>query len=272
MNVKAQNELKSNSLYDIMRVVGWSFRGVLEDESGDGYIMEAVPLDDAAIFAAVTVGRKARFDFLDCLERTSGVKYHDLIDMDRKSVEDLQASLSASAAEEILRNARKAKTSFRITCQALAACVKERSSKIKFDYGDGLSPENFVGVWLALCTDHSSFRRLRSDLRDGAWLNQNKEDHRWRDLEKVVLDAIHTMRDCFDVDELTSQRSEGRSLISWPLEDFDEVRMEDAEPLLDQARSMWNSLRSDLLRDLDKHFEFHLTGGMDQTMEATNQS
>lgn len=271
MNIIAQNEFKSNSLYDIMRVVGQSFRGVLEDESGDGYIMEAVPLDDAAIFADVMLGRNARFDFLDCLERTSGVRYHDLIDMDRKSVEDLQASLPASAVEEILRSARKAKAGFRITCQALADCVKERSLKIKFDYGDELSRECFVDSWRALCADYSSFRRLRSDLRDGAWLNQNKEDSRWKDLEKAVLDAILRMRDCFDEHELMSQRSERRSLISWPLEDDNEERMEDAETLLAQAGSMWNSLRSDLLRDIDKHFEFHLTGELDQTMDATNR-
>jgi len=32
---------------------------------------------------------------------------------------------------------------------------------------------------------------------------------------------------------------------------------------------MWNSLRSDLFREVDEHYEFYLTGGRNQAMGAT---
>ena len=220
MNDITKNEFGTNDLCDAMHDVDQSYCGIYEGEVGD--LGDVIPFDDAAVFADVLIGEKAYDHFRDRLERISGVEYHDLFDMDRKSVEGLLASLPDAAVEEILSSARDAKAAFRIACQALAAGIKERALKIKFDHGDGLSRESFVDSWRALCADYSLFRYLKSDLQDGGWLDQYKEIPRWSELEKVVVETVLATRDCFDRDQLASQRSEGQPPASWPLGTIDE--------------------------------------------------
>lgn len=259
----AQNEFKTNDLYDIIRGVDVEFGHIFEGGGGVKVLGDIVPFDDADVFADLCVGWETFDHYRARLERTSGVEYHDLFKMNRKSFEDLLASLPDSAVEEILRNVRDMEAALRAAGQALAAGIKERASKITFGHGDGLSRECFVDSWRILCADYTSFRHLMPDLQEDGWLNNNEAILRWRELKEEVVKAMLAVRDCFDWDQLASQRSEGQSPISWPLGTIDEERLKEAKTLVTQVQSMWNSLRSELFREVDEHFEFSLAEDLD---------
>jgi hypothetical protein len=260
MDACTENQAGADDLFDTMHQIDRSFCSIYEGGNGVGHLGDVIPFDDAAVFADVMLGRDGYYTFRDCLERSSGVRYIDLFDMDRGSVDALQASLPDSTVQEILHYAREARAGFRVTCQALATAITKRMLKIKFDRGDGLSAESFSDSWHSLCSGYSSLRHLKSDLRDGAWLNQEDSNRRWKDLQETVLDAILAMRECFDWDELAYQRSEGRPQISWPRGTDDEEALEEVKTLLAQAGSKWDMLRAELFREVDRHFEPHLTG------------